>query len=75
MINKEKISVIKNYSYIFLWTQLFPILIYILNGYKNIGVIEVVKNIKAGARICLIVYLVFWIISYILPKKYLSLEC
>lgn len=69
MINKEKISIIKNYSYIFLWTQLFPILIYILNGYKNIGVIEVVKNIKAGARICLIVYLVFWIISYILPKK------
>lgn len=69
MINKEKISIIKNYSYIFLWTQLFPILIYILNGYKNIGIIEVVKNIKAGARICLIMYLGFWIISYILPKK------
>ena len=47
MINRDKILTIKNYSYIFLWTQLFPILIYVLNGYKNVGMIEVLKNVKA----------------------------
>lgn len=69
MINRDKILTIKNYSYIFLWTQLFPILIYVLNGYKNVGMIEVLKNVKAGLRICLIIYFIFWGISYILPKK------
>lgn len=72
IFSKEKIKNIVNYGYIFLWTQLFPILIYILNGYKNIGGIEVVKNLKAGIRVCFIMYLVFIILSYLfslLPKN------
>lgn len=67
--DKDKINDIKKYAYIFLWSQLFPILIYILNGYKNIGGIEIIKNLKAGTRICIIMYLVFILLSYISPKK------
>lgn len=68
-LDKDKIKNIKKYSYVFLWSQLFPILIYIINGYKNIGSIEVVKNLKAGLRICVIMYLVFILLSLISPKK------
>ncbi len=68
-LDKDKIKNIKKFSYVFLWSQLFPILIYIINGYKNIGSIEVVKNLKAGIRICVIMYLVFILLSFISPKK------
>lgn len=68
-LDKDKIKNIKKYSYVFLWSQLFPTLIYIINGYKNIGSIEVVKNLKAGLRICIIMYLVFILLSFISPKK------
>ncbi len=67
--DKDKINSIQKYSYVFLWSQLFPTLIYIINGYKNIGNIEVVKNLKAGIRICIIMYLFFILLSFISPKK------
>lgn len=65
----DKIQEVKRYTYIFLWTQLFPILIYIINGYKNIGGIEIIRNIKAGMRISFILCSIFFIIIYLTPSK------
>lgn len=68
----EKKEDIKKYCFIIMWTQLFPILIYIMNGYKNVGFLEVVKNVKAGARITLIITLIMFIFMIISPRKILK---
>lgn len=68
----EKKENIKRYCFIMLWTQLFPILIYIMNGYKNIGFLEVIKNIKAGTRVTLIIVLVLFLVLTFIPKKLLK---
>lgn len=68
----EKRENIKRYCFIIVWTQLFPILIYIMNGYKNVGFLEVIKNIKAGIRVTLIIVLVLFLALIFIPKKLLK---